>query len=318
MQQPKELRPSPYPPLLLFFLGLLLSVAYGVLGGVLLWYSRGLAEAQSFFAAYTTSFKTVLSFGLILGTALLVYYGQDVIPITIEKAFNRRLTEDYYYYKRRFSSRRVSLTYSGEMVIVGFVIFASAQFPLSRPGQLLMLGAVCTEYALAVYVGRKLMYTACMLHSLQGIPVRRNLFCKRELDAVNPPIHVASTLTIIFLYVHMVGYYDGPFLFGSIVGQSIKVFLLFLPLISTPVLLILNFYPRIVLTKVYDQSINVEVARLRKAMRSEAISPYEKRSYLIEFNKMSREQLRYSLQLAITDLPIGITIVVMIVQSFAK
>jgi len=204
------------------------------------------------------------------------------------------------------------------MVIVAFVIFATSQFPLAKPGQILMLGAVCTEYALAVYVGRKLMYTACMLHSLQAITVKRNLFRKRELDAVNPPIHVASTLTIIFLYVHMIGYYDGPFLFGSKVGHSIRIFLLFLPLISTPVLLILNFYPRIVLTKIYDQSIDVEIARLRKAMRNESINAYEKRSYLIEFDKMSREQLRYNLQLAITDLPIGITILVMILQPFLK
>jgi hypothetical protein len=302
----------------LFFLGLALGVAYGVLGAVLVWYLRGTVEAQLFFAAYTTLFKTVLSLGLILGTALVVFYMQDVIPTTIEKAFKGQLTDDYYYYKRRFSSLRVSLTYSGEMVLVAFVIFSYSQFPLSEPGEVLMLIAACTEYALAVYVGRKLMYTACMLHSLLAIPVKRNLFRKRELDGINPYIHVASTLTIIFLYVHMTGYYNGPFLFGSIVGQSIKIFLLFLPLISTPVLLILNFYPRVVLTKIYDQSIDVEIARLRKAMRNESISAYEKRSYLIEFDKMSREQLRYSLQLALTDIPIGITILIMIIQPFLK
>jgi hypothetical protein len=282
------------------------------------WYLRGKTEAQLFFAAYTTLFKTVLSLGLILSTALLVFSGQDVIPITIEKVFKGQLTDDYYYYRRRFSSLRVSLTYSGEMVLVAFVIFSYSQFPLSKPGEILMLIAACAEYALAVYVGRKLMYTACMLHSLLAIRVKRNLFRKRELDGINLYIHVASTLTIIFLYVHMIGYYDGPFLFGSIVGQSVKIFLLFLPLISTPVLLILNFYPRVVLTKIYDQSIDVEKARLRKAMRNEAITPYEKRSYLMEFDKMSREQLRYSLQLALTDLPIGITILVMILQPFLK
>ena len=318
MRSAKELRPSPYPPLLLFFLGMLLSVGYGFIGAGLMWIFRGRSEAQAFFATYTTLFKTVLSLGLITGTTLLVYYGQTVVPDTIEKAFKDRLTDDYYYYKRRFGSRRVSLTYSGQMALVAFVIFFYSQFPLSKLGQYLMIFAVGAEYAMAVYVGRKLMYTACMLHSLQAIPVKRNLFRKRELDAVNVPIHVASTLTVIFLYVHLIGYYDGPFLFGSIAGSSMKIFLLFLPLISTPVLLILNFYPRIVLTKIYDQSIDIEIARLRKAMRSEDISPFEKRSYLIEFDKMAREQLRYNLQLAITDLPIGITILVMILQPFLK
>jgi hypothetical protein len=309
---------SPYPPLLLFFLGLILSVAYGVGGALIVWRINGLAEAQLFFAAYTTSFKTVLSLGIILSTAFLVCYGQKVIPATIEKAFKGQLTKDYYYYKRRFSSLRISLTYSGQMVVVAFVIFSSSQFPLSQPGANLMLFAACTEYALAVYVGRKLMYTACMLNSLLAIPVKRNLFRKRELDGINPYIHVASTLTIIFLYIHMMSYYYGPFLFGSIAEKSMRIFLLFLPLISTPVLLILNFYPRVVLTKIYDQSIDVEKARLKKAMRNEAITPYEKRSYLIEFEQMSREQLRHSLQLTLTDLPIGITILIMILQPLLK
>ncbi len=309
---------SPFRPMLLFFLGLALSVAYGLLGSALVWYLSGKSEAQLFFAAYTTSFKTILSLGLILGTALIVFYRQDVIPQTIEKAFKGQLTQDYFYYKRRFSSLRISLTFSGEMILVAFVIFSYSQFPLSKPGEVLMLIAACAEYGLAVYVGRKLMYTAMMLHSLLAIPVKRNLFRKRELDGINPYVHVASTLTIIFLYVHMIGYYEGPFLYGSILGRSIKVFLILLPLIATPVLLIFNFYPRVVLTRIYDQSIDIEVARLKKAMRNETLSAYEKRSYLIEFNKMSRDELRYSLQLALTDLPIGITILIMVLQPLLK
>jgi len=304
--------------MLLFFLGLALSVAYGLLASALVWYLVSKSDGQLFFAAYTTSFKTILSLGLILGTALIVFYRQEVIPHTIEKAFKGQLTQDYFYYKRRFSSLRISLTFSAEMILVAFVIFSYSQFPLSKPGEVFMLIAACAEYGFAVYVGRKLMYTAMMLHSLLAIPVKRNLFRKRELDGINPYVHVASTLTIIFLYVHMIGYYDGPFLYGSILGRSIKVFLILLPLIATPVLLIFNFYPRIVLTKIYDQSIDVEIARLKKAMRNEALSAYEKRSYLIEFNKMSRDELRYSIQLALTDLPIGITILIMVLQPLLK
>lgn len=304
--------------MLLFFLGLALSVAYGVGGAALVWRLNGQAEAQLFFAAYTTSFKTVLSLGIILGTALVVFYRQGVIPATIERAFNDDLTKDYYYYKRRFSSLRISLTFSAEMIVLAFVIFSYSQFPLSKPGEVLMVIAACTEYGLAVYVGRKLMYTAMMLHSLLAIPVKRNMFRKRELDGITPYVHVASTLIIIFLYVHMIGYYNGPFLYNSILGGSIKIFLLLLPLIATPVLLIFNFYPRTVLTKIYDQSIEVEMTRLRKAMRDEKLSPYEKRSYLLEMNKMSRDELRYSLQLALTDLPIGITILIMVLQLLFK
>ncbi|MDT4967428.1 MAG: hypothetical protein QOJ64_2165 [Acidobacteriota bacterium] len=304
--------------MLIFFLGMAISLAYGLLGSALLFYLGGKSEAQLFFAAYTSSFKTIISLGLILGTALIVYCTQNVIPQTIEAAFGGQLSEDYCYYKQRFASRRISITFSAEFIVVGFIIFSYSQFPLSRPGEVLMVIAACTEYALGVYVGRKLIYTGMMLHSLLNTTVTRNLFRKRELDAINPYVHVASTLTVIFVYVHTIGYYEGPFLYGSILGQSIKLFLLLPAIIATPVLLIFNFYPRAVLRKLYDQSIDVEIERLNDAMRNEALSPYEKRSYLIEFDRMSREELRYSLQLTLSDLPIGITILVMVLEPLLR
>jgi hypothetical protein len=305
---------SPFRLMLMLFLGLALSLAYGLLGAALVWYIGGKSEAQLFFAAYTISFKTIVSLGLILGTALIVFRTQDVIPQTIEAAFKGQLSDDYFYYKRRFESLRVSITFSAELTVVAFIIFSYCQFPLARPGEVLMVIASCAEYALAAYVGRKLMYTGMMLHSLLPITVTRNLFRKRELDPINPYVHVASTLTVIFLYVHLIGYYKGPFLYGSILGQSIKLFLILLPLIATPVLLIFNFYPRAVLRKLYSESIEVEIKRLKKAMRNEALSAYEKRSYLVEFDRMSRDELRYSLQLTLSDLPIGITILIMLLQ----
>lgn len=305
--------------MLLLFLGLAVSLAYDLLGSALVYYYNGQAEARLFFAAYTSSFKTIISFGLILGTALIVFRTQNLIPQTIEKVFdNYDLPDDYYYYKRRFSSRRISLTFSAEFIIIGFIVFSYCHFPLSRQGEVLMVIAACTEYALGVYIGRKLIYTGMMLHSLLPIEVKHNLFKKRELNAINPYVNVASTLTIIFVYVHVRGYYEGPFLYDSILGQSIKPFLLIPAIIATPVLLIFNFYPRAVLRKLYDKSIVLEIKKLKKAMQSEKLSDYEKRSYLLEFDKMSRDELRYNLQLTLSDLPIGITILIMVLEPIVK
>jgi hypothetical protein len=226
---------------------------------------------------------------------------------------------DYAYYKRRFFSLLLSLEFSAEFIVVGFVIFSYCQFPLTtRLGEALMIIAACTEYALGVYIGRKLGYAGMMLHSLLAAPITRNLFKKRELDAINTYVHVASTLTIIFAFIHTAGYFGGPFKYGSVLGQSIKPFLLIPAIIATPVLLIFNFYPRAVLRKVYGQSIDVEIKKLQEELRDEGLTPLEKRSYLIEFDKMSRDELRYSLQLTLTDLPIGITIVYMLVEFLLK
>lgn len=313
-------RRSPFRLMVIFFSGLALSFFYGLLGAALIYYLEGMSEAQAFFAAFTTSFKTIISLGLILGTALIVFLSQDVIPQIIEAAFSKeQLAKTHYsYYKGRFSRLGVSVRFSALMIAVAFFIFHHSQFPLSGRGQDLMLIAACTEYALGVYVGRKLGYAGMMLHSLLDAPVTRNLFKKRELDAINPYVHVASTLTIIFVYIHVKGYYEGPFWYGSILGQSIKPFLLLPAIIATPVLLIFNFYSREVIRRLYGQSIDLEINKLKNRMRNEALSPYEKRSYLIEFDKMSRDELRYSLQLALSDLPIGITILIMVLEPFLK
>ena len=306
---------SPFRLMLRLFVGFAISLAYGVLCVGILWYFHGQPEAQRFFEAYTISFRTIISLGAILGTALLVYRAQHVIPETIEAAFQGHLSEDYHYYKRRFWSPRITAEFSGEMIVWSFVVFVYCQFPLSNLGQGLMNTAVCAEFALAAYVGRKIMYTGMMLHSLLPLSVKRNLFRERELDAINPYVHVASTLTIIWVYLHVTGYYGGPFKYQSWFGHSIRLFLLLPAILAVPVLLIFNFYPRAVLRKLYSQSIDFEIKRVKKALRNASLSPYEKRSYLIELDKMSRDELRYSLQLSLSDIPIGITILIMVIQA---
>lgn len=298
------------------FFGLGASLAYALLGAGILFTLGGMTEVQAFLATYTISFKTLFSFGLIFGTAIIVFRSQNVIPETIEAAFdNAHLSKTkYFLYKRRFQSPRRSITFSAEFTVVAFVIFSYCEFPLSRLAEAIMIVAACAQYALGVYVGRKLFYAGMMLHSLLAARVTRNLFRERELDEINSYVHVVSTLTVIFVYIHVVGYYGGPFLYGSSLGQSIKSLLILPAIIATPVLLIFTFYPRAVLRKLYSQSIDCEIESLRQVLHNEKLTSFEKRFYLIEFDKMSRDELRYSLQLTLSDLPIGITILIMVLQ----
>ena len=309
-------RISPFRLMNTFFFGLVAAAAYGLLGAGIVFTFGGMTEVNAFLAAYTTSFKTLFALGLILGTALVVFRSQNVIPQTIEAAFtDAHLSQTQYsLYKMRFQSPRRSIVFAAEFIVVAFVIFVYCGFPLSRPSEVIMIIAACAQYALGVYVGRKLFYAGMMLHSLLGARVERNLFRERELDEINSYVHIASTLTVIFVYVHVIGYYTGPFLYRSFLGQSVKPLLLLPALIATPVLLIFTFYSRAVLRKLYSQSIDYEIENLRQVLQDEKLSAYEKRSYLIAFDKMSRDELRYSLQLTLSDLPIGITILIMVLQ----
>jgi hypothetical protein len=306
--------------MLIFFRGLAISVIYGIAGTLLVSYIEGRDQALEFFRAYTSSFKTIISLGLILGTALVVYYKQKDIPDIIETVFTKAQLDktDYEIQKERFWSLKRTVNFTAQVVSVAFLIFSTCQFSLSRTGDILMMVAVCAEYAFASFVGRKLRYAAMMLHSLLEIRVTRNLFKKRELDSINWYVNVASTLTIIFVYVHIMCYYQGPFAYKTVLGTSVKTFLILPAIMATPVLLIFNFYPREVLRKLYSKSIEVEMKKLRTKMGNENLNAYEKRSHLVEFNKMSREELRYGLQQALTDLPFGITILALVIQALLK
>lgn len=309
-------RISPFRLMNTLFFGLTASAVYGLFGMGILFLFRKKTEIPLFLTAYTTSFKTLFAFGLILGTALIVFRSQSVIPHTIESAFtDSQLSKTkYFFYKRRFESVRRSITFAADFIIVAFVIFSYCGFPLDKTANAIMIISACGQYGLAVYVGRKLFYAGMMLHSLLDAPITRNLFKKRELDEINAYVHVASTLTIIFVYVHVLGYYGGPFAYRSFLGQSVKPLLLLMAVIATPVLLIFTFYPREVLRRVYSQSIDCEIKNLQETLRNEKLSAFEKRSFLMECNKMARDELRYSLQLTLTDLPIGVTILIMLLQ----
>jgi hypothetical protein len=311
---------SPFSLMFVFFAGLALSTVYGGFGTALIWRLEGESESMKFFAAYTSNFKTIISLGLILGTALVVLYAQKDIPTMIERVFTKKQLAEtkYFTHRRHFWSLRKTTLFTAQVTVVAFLIFRYCRFPLSRTGEILMMIAVCAEYAFASFVGRKLRYAAMMIHSLLDAKIMRNLFKDRELDNINWYVNVASTLTIIFVYVHVTCYYAGPFAYDSMFKQSVRIFLILPAIMATPVLLIFNFYPREVLRRLYSKSIDVEIATLRQKLQSENLNSYEKRSYLIEFNKMSRDELRYSLHLALTDLPIGITILAMVTQALLK
>jgi hypothetical protein len=300
----------------MLFVGMGASVVLGFVGSVAVYLADGPSNAQQFLRAYATDFRTLVSLGLGLGTALIVYKSQDYIASTIEGAFGRADLEDaeYYVHKRRLYSHRRTVLFAGELLVIAFPLFAYSRFPLVGLGEDIMIGIACLQYVLGSYVGRKLRYAGLMIDSLADIPIKRNLFRGRELDSLNTYVNVASSLTVVFVYAHVLGYYAGPFKFDSLVGESIKPLLLLPAVIATPVLLIFNFYPRAVLRKIYSKSIEVEVKTLRAALRSEKVTEFEKRSHLMEFDKMCREELRHNLQLRLSDLPIAVTIIVGLVQ----
>jgi hypothetical protein len=307
----------PFRLMYLMFAGFAISFGYGIAASSVLFLTHGLREAQTFLQTYVSSFNTLISLGLILGTALIVGRTQSLIPRTIEDAFeDHELQETRYpHFKALFCDRKKSIIWSAELALASFLIFLLCKFPGPMLAENLMVLAACAEYTFGVYVGRKLFYSGLMLHALLRIPIRRNLFKERELDDVNTYVNVASTLTVIFGYVHLDSYFNGPFLFQGPIGESARVLLLLPVIIGTPVVLIFNFYPRMVLRQIYSKSIDVEIDALKERLKDHSLTAFEMLSYLIEFEKQSRDELRYRLRLTLSDLPIGLAVLLMALQA---
>jgi len=311
---------SPFRLMYTMFAGFSVSLLYGVFSFVFLYFVIDVGEANAFLNAYTGSFNTLISLGLILGAALIVGRTQDVIPEAIEKAFTPKQLEktDYALFRGKFYDRQRSVIWSSELGIACFMIFLLVKFPLNFIAENLMILAVCAEYMFGVYVGRKLFYSGLMLHALLKIRVTRNLFRRHELDIINAYTNICSTLTIIFGYIHLRNYYYGPFSYQGFLGESAKIFILLPAIIGTPVLLIFNFYPRLVLRDLYSRSIDVETRNLKRRLKNQSLTSFERLSLMIEFDRQSREELRYRSRLTLSDLPIGITILIMILGPFLE
>ena len=312
---------SPQQLMHIMFASLGVSTAFGALGCWFVYAFEGRPQSQSFMTAYVSTFNALLALGLITGGAWLVFRSQKLIPETIEKAFEGDTglwQTKYGFYKKRFKDRVRSMTIMAVYATIGLAILTACNFRLLGHAKTFMLIASCLHYGLGAYVGRKLCYAGMMLYSLLDAHVSRNLFRARELDAINTYVHIASTLTILFVYAQVRGYYYGDFAYDTWLGTNAKAFLLFPAFVATPVLLIFNFYSRAVLRKLYSASIDIEIRSLQEALKSESLTEFEKRSYTMEVDKMTRDELRYSLQLTLGDLPIGLAVALMIVQPLLE
>lgn len=301
------------------FAGLAISLVYGLFGAALVYLVSGNAAAQKFFASFFADFGMLVSLGTITSTALIVWSAQEIIPKTVETAFKtKELPGGYFEHKQRFYSKRHTVGFATQMIFISFFILAACRFPLEAAGETLMVIAFCAQYVLASYVGRKLRYAGMMLHALLEMPVKRNVFRTRALDDINTAVHIASTLTMVWVYIHVRSSYTAPFEFHPLVGDSAKIFLVLPAVLAVPVLLMFNFFPRAALRKIYSKSIEVELRRVRSLLRNEQLTNHEKRLFLLEVGKMCREELRYSLQLTLSDLPIAITLVLMVLEPIIK
>jgi hypothetical protein len=301
------------------FVGLAVSALYGVASGAVVYLLQP-SFFEPYVEAYVISFNCIISGGLILGTALFVYSSQRSVPLFIEASFDADALQktEYELAKKRYLSTGRSIRFATYFTVMAFLIFVGCRFKFWGAAEYSLIGFGCIQYAFGIYIGRKLYYIAKMLHAVVGADITRDIFRQDLLSSVVSYVNVLSTLTVAFVYVYVTSFYNGPFAYPYGFHRPLQFLLLLPAIVATPVLIVFNFYPRTVLRHLYSRSIKQEVDQLLENLRRRSLTEYERLSYVVEYDTLARDELKTRLQLSLSDLPIGLTIVLMIVALFVK
>lgn len=302
------------------FIGVAAAVSYGAIAGLVVWRTDGSQVLSEFLRLFFQAYNGAIVGGLIFSTSILIYRSQRWIPDLIEETFSEdELSKtEYPEQKKRFLSAARSAGFATTFVVVSFALFTFAKFPIAGIANYALMAFGCVLYALGVYIGRKLFYIAQMLHAIEKIDVKRDIFTADKLGMIATYVNSISTLTVIFVFAHVYTYYHAPFLYSSVLGGSLRTAMLLPAVLAIPVVALFNFYPRAVLSVLYGRSIRWKTNDIKASFSNANLTDFERLSYLIEYDKMSRDELRYRLRATLSDLPIAITIVLMIVGVLVK
>lgn len=306
--------------LLSFWAALIFSIIYAALSFLVLWWIVGedmAAEALRFF---------VLDYGgLITGTGCATLWFMSFlvlrfVPDLIEEAIPDSEIEgtDYAFWKRRFDSDFHGLAQFATYFIGGYAIYSLLNFPVPDGAQIVFTLFTALQFAFGGFVGRKIWCVGHMLRSLEDVSPREWLFDSdafpRLIYLVNIFTFLVLLLTVVHTYVHSRIDYVASSEF-SVLAQS----LVYLPLVlAFPVLVLFNFYPRMVINRLYLKSI-----RLRKDSLAEKLIELDepemsKLKHKIDYEKYLNEEFRYRQKVALSELPVALTIVVAVLLTTVR
>lgn len=301
-----------------FYYGFIISLTYGVLTSLIVYIFQNY-DYERYIKDFFMSLNSLILGGITFGLTYQVYKTQNYVPNTIEKTFGEIKAEIYKEHKRRFFSLGRSLKFSTYFIIAAFVLYSFAKFPYSGIVEYFMIIYGCAIYGCAVYIGRKLFYIAQMLEAIRNTDVKEDIFSEDKLGGIITYVNTLTTITTIMIWLQVQAYYYyGGFEYHEIVGESLKIFMLALAIVALPVLVIFNFYPRTVLRDLYTKSINFKQDELQRSIEKKELTVFEKIQYLKDMDKISRDELKYRLRVALNDLPMAITILIMILSLFIK
>jgi hypothetical protein len=237
---------------------------------------------------------------------------EDAIPdLEIEKT-------SYGYWKARFGSFPLGLAQFTTYFVGGFAIYSSLGFPGEKNSEFAFVVFTALQYAFGGFVGRKLWCLAHMLRSLEMVDPKDNLFETEALPRLIYIVNIFTFLTLVMTVVHTYCHanieYSPPSELSSILPP-----LVYLPLVlATPVVVLFNFYPRMVVNRLYLKSIRQRKEWLARRMERSDEPEISKIKHTIDYEKYLNEEFRYRQRVALSELPVALTIVLAIIVAAVR
>lgn len=306
--------------LLSFWAALILSLGYAASAYLYLRYTVDETVALS-----TANYFVLGYGGLITGTACATLWLMSllVLPLAstlIEDAVPAEEIEktDFWYWKARFNSFHHGLAQFTTYFLGGFVIYTSLEFPVQEQAQTSLVLFTAFQFACGGFVGRKIWCIGHMLRSLEGVVPRDDLLESEALPKLIYLVNIFTFLVLLMTVVHTYFHVKIDFVSAHAASELMEP-LVFLPLVlALPVLVLFNFYPRMVVNRLYLKSIRLKKDWLADKMSNLEEPEMAKLKHSVDYEKYLNEEFRYRQKVALSELPVALTIIVAILVTTAR
>jgi hypothetical protein len=258
--------------------------------------------------------------GLATGTACATLFLMSIsvlgsLPKLIEDAIpdSEIKKSTYEFWRTRFASLPLGLMQFTTYFAGGFAIYSLLGFPVGNHSKSLLVVFTSLQYAFGGVIGRKLWCLGHMLRSLEVVDPREDLLESESLPRLIYAVNIFTFLTLLMTTVHT--YFHANIQYGPHSELlSILQPIVYLPLIlAMPVIVLFNFYPRMVVNRLYLKSIRQRKDRLTRKIERSDESDISKFKHTIDYEKYLNEEFRYRQRVALSELPVALTVILALI-----
>jgi len=303
-----------------FWAALLFCIIYAGIGYLAVRFQAGKDEAYFFIKFFVSGYC-----GLVTGTAcatlfMMSIFALRIVSSLIEDAIPKHeiAKTGYPFWKARFESLPLGLAQFTTYFFGGFAIYSLLGFPIGSLGEFALVVFTSLQYAFGGFVGRKLWCVSHMLRSLETVTPKDDLLETEALPRLIYVVNIFTFLTLVMTAIHTYFHARIDYTSLSRLGDIILP-IVYLPLVlAMPVVTLFNFYPRMVVNRLYLKSIRQRKEWLARKMERSDESDISKIKYTIDYEKYLNEEFRYRQRVALSELPVALSIILAVVAAAVR